>query len=99
MPRYLAETFLARGAAGRRALLDSEARRAATELTNLGTSIRFRGSIHVPSDELCFLSFEAPNAADVRKALQRVGLEPLRVVEAVHSRAHRTATERNDKER
>ena len=51
-----------------------------------GTRVRFEGSTHVPEDELCFFTFEAPSGSVAALAAQRAGLEPLRVVEAVSSR-------------
>jgi beta-glucosidase-like glycosyl hydrolase len=85
MPSYLVETFLARGAAGERQARERRASAAADELTREGTSVRFAGSIHVPEDEMCFFTFEAPSGRDAALVAQRAGLEPLRVVEAVPS--------------
>lgn len=85
MPSYLVETFLARGAAGERLAREGRASSAAEALTRQGTRVRFDGSIHVPEDELCFFSFEAPSGRDAALVAQRAGLEPLRVVEAVSS--------------
>ena len=85
MPSYLIETFLARGAAGERQLREGRARSAAEALTRQGTRVRFGGSIHVPDDEICFFTFEAPSGRDATLAAQRAGLEALRVVEAVSS--------------
>lgn len=83
MPSYLVETFLARGAAGERHARDGRATSAAEALTREGTSVRFGGSIHVPEDEICFFTFEAPSGREAAIVAQRAGLEPLRVVEAV----------------
>jgi hypothetical protein len=85
MPSYLVETFLARGAAGERQVREARARSAAEALTRAGTRVRFRGSIHVPEDEICFFAFDAPSGRDVALVAQRAGLEPLRVVRAVSS--------------
>jgi hypothetical protein len=83
MPSFLVETFLAQGAAGERHERDRRAGAAAAALTREGTSVRFRGSIHVPEDELCFFAFEADTGSDVALAAHRAGLAPLRVVRAV----------------
>jgi hypothetical protein len=83
MPSYLVETFLARGAAGERQARERRASSAAETLTREGTRVRFGGSIHVPEDELCFFTFEAPSGREAALVAQRAGLEPLRVVEAV----------------
>lgn len=86
MPSYLVETFLARGAAGERQARDQRASSAADTLTREGTRVRFAGSVHVPEDELCFFTFEAPSGREAVLVAQRAGLEPLRVVEAVPSK-------------
>jgi hypothetical protein len=86
MPSYLVETFLARGASGERHAREDRARSAAEALTREGTRVRFDGLIHVPDDEICFLTFEAPSDREVALVAQLAGLEPLRVVEAISSR-------------
>jgi hypothetical protein len=86
VPSYLVETFLARGSAGERAVRERRARSSAEELKRERTRVRFEGSIHVPEDELCFFTFEAPSSRAATLVAQRAGLEPLRVVEAVSSR-------------
>ena len=48
MPKYLVETFLARGAAGERQARERRASSAAEALTREGTRVGFGGSIHVP---------------------------------------------------
>jgi hypothetical protein len=83
MPSYLVETFVARGDAGARAARERRARAAAAVLTQDGTEIRFKSSIHVPEDEVCFFVFDAPSGRDAALAAQRAGLDPFRVVEAV----------------
>lgn len=85
MPRYLVETFLARGAAGERQARDRRARSAAEAMTREGTSVCFEGSIHVPEDEVCLFTFAAPSGRVVALVAQRAELEPLRVVEAIPS--------------
>lgn len=85
MPSYPVETFLARGAAGERRARDERASLAAKALTREGTRVRFAGSIHVPEDEICFVTFEAPSGTDAARAAQRAGLDPLRVVEGISS--------------
>ena len=86
MPSYLVETYLARGSAGERAARERRARSVAEELTREGTHVSFGGSTHVPEDELCFFTFEAPSSRVASVAAHRAGLEPLRVVEAVSFR-------------
>ena len=85
MPSYLVETFLARGAAGERQTRERRARSAAEEMTRKGTRVVFERSIHVPEDEICFFTFEAPSGREAALVAQLAGLEPLRVVEAISS--------------
>ncbi len=85
MPSYLVETFLARGAAGEREAREHRARSAAEDMTHEGTRVCFDRSIHVPEDEICFFTFEAPSGREAALVAQRAGLEPLRVVEAILS--------------
>ena len=80
MPSYLVETFLARGAANERAQRERRAGEAAEALTREGTRVRFGGSIHVPDDEICFFSFEAPSGHAATLVAERAGLIPFRVV-------------------
>lgn len=80
MPSFLVETFLARGAASERFRLEGRASQAAEALTREGTSVRFGGSIHVPDEEICFFSFEAPSDRAAALVAERAGLEPFRVV-------------------
>jgi hypothetical protein len=83
MPSYLVESLLPRGAAGERLARERRAAEAAAELTRTGTRVEFRGSIHVPEDEICFFAFEAETGSDVAMAAHRAGLAPIRVVRAV----------------
>jgi hypothetical protein len=86
MPSYLVETFLPRGAAGERQARELRASSAAETVSREGTQVHFEGSIHVPEDEICYFTFEAPSGREAALVAQRAGLEPLRVVEAVPSR-------------
>jgi len=47
--------------------------------------VRFKHSIHVPEDEICFYIFDAPSGREAALAAQRACLDPIRVVEAVSS--------------
>jgi hypothetical protein len=90
VPNYLVETYLARSAGDARRAHELQSRLAAAALTRAGTRVRFHGSIHVPEDETCFFTFEAPSAVEAALAARRAGLEPLRVVEAISSQKERT---------
>jgi hypothetical protein len=85
MPSYLVETFLARGAAGERQARERRACSAAEAMAREGTRVGFEGSIHVPEDEICFFTFEAPSGREAALVAQRAELEPLRVIEAIQS--------------
>jgi hypothetical protein len=85
VPSYLVETFLPRGVAAGRAASERRARSAAVELTLGTTRVRFDRSIYVPEDEMCFFVFDAPSGREAALAVQRAGLDPIRVVEAVSS--------------
>ena len=86
MPRYLVETYLARGEAGGRLSGERRARSAVAELRCRGRRVRFDQSIHIPEDETCFYVFEAQSAADVVEVAEQAALDAVRVVEAVTSR-------------
>ena len=85
MPSYLVETYLARGDAGERAARERRARSAAEELVREGSRVRFDRCIHVPEDEICFFTFDAPTARAAALAAERAGLDPFRIVEAISS--------------
>jgi hypothetical protein len=59
------------------------AREAAERLTVEGRRIRFVRSTFVPSDEFCFLTFEAESAAVVGEMAERAEIEFERIVEAI----------------
>lgn len=80
MPSFLVETFLARDSAEERLERDRRASEAAEALTREGTSVRFGQSIHVPDDEICFFTFEAPSGQAAALVAERAGLDPYRVV-------------------
>jgi Protein of unknown function (DUF4242) len=74
MKEYLVELYVScaeRDGVGRRA---ERAQRAALELTEAGTPVRFVRSIFVPTDETCLLLFEAPSIDVVREAARRAEL-------------------------
>lgn len=83
MPSYIVETFLARTATAERRAREERASSAANAATRDGTQVRFLGSVHVPDDEICFFTFEAPSASVVAIVAMRAELEPSRVVEAI----------------
>ena len=85
MPRYLVETYLARGHARELVERNRHARSAVEELTRESRCVSFERSIYVPEDELCFFIFEAPSRREAALVAQRAELDPIRIVEAVAS--------------
>jgi hypothetical protein len=83
MGRYLAELYLAKGAASEVASATARARAAAAAAEDEDSPIRCLRSIFVPEDETWFLLYDGPTAAAVRRAVDRAGLTCARVVEAV----------------
>ena len=81
MTEFLVEVYLARGNGVEATALD--ARRAAQELTDKGTPVRYLSSIFVPEDETCFFLYEAATAEAVREAARRASLAFERISEAV----------------
>jgi Protein of unknown function (DUF4242) len=82
MPRYLVELYLPTGRAGDLRAATARARAAAEERSG----VQCLRSIFVPEDETWFLLYEAPSAAEVRRAVERASLPLARVVEAVAPR-------------
>jgi len=85
MPSYLVETYLAHARAGERAARERRALAAAEELASGHPGVRFRRSIYVPDDEICFFVFDAPSGHEAARVARSAGLEPVRVVEAITS--------------
>jgi hypothetical protein len=86
VPCYLVETYLGRGNARERLVLE---RRVRTTLAARGTDrtpVRLERSIHIPDDELCFYVFEAASAEEAALVAETAGLDTLRIVEAISSR-------------
>jgi hypothetical protein len=63
--------------------VEARARRAAAQLAEAGTEVRYLHAIFVPADETCFHLFEAASADAVRAASERAGLSAQRIVEAI----------------
>jgi hypothetical protein len=83
VPSYLVEAYVPRTHAGMLAQAVIRAREAAERLAVEGRRIRFVRSTFVPSDELCFLTFEAESAAVVGEMAERAEIEFERIVEAI----------------
>lgn len=59
------------------------ARRAAVQLTEEGTPVRYLRSLFVPDEETCFFLYEAACAEDVCTAARRAHIQFESVVEAI----------------
>jgi hypothetical protein len=91
---FLAERYVSSANAELAHLDAARASAASREPTESGESIRYLGSTLIPSDETCFVLFEAPSAEEVRRLLDRASLPYDRIVEAVRI----GADERNEPE-
>lgn len=80
--QYLAEFYVA-GVRSDLAEIAAQARTAADQLANEGTSVRFLGAIFLPEDESFFAFYEAGSAAAVVEAGKRAELPFDRVREAL----------------
>ena len=83
MPSYLVEHYLPHSRSCELPETAARVREAAQALTAEGAQVRYLRSTFVPSDELCLHVFEADSVDWVSEAIQRAGIEPDRVVEAV----------------
>ena len=83
MPSYVVETYVPRGRDAELAATAGRARDAALRLAAEGRRIRFLRSTFLPTDELCFLVFEAESPSVVGEATERAAIEFERIIEAV----------------
>jgi hypothetical protein len=82
MRSYIVETYVPRGR-GAEVATARRAREAARALAAAGRQIRFLRSTFLPSDELCFLVFEAESKTVVSEAAARAAIEFERIIDAV----------------
>jgi hypothetical protein len=80
---YLVEFYVPRTGTAVVELGAEDARFAAEQLTQEGTSVRYLRSIFVPEDETCFFLYEAASVDAVQKAASRAALAYERISEAV----------------
>ncbi|HEY1776661.1 MAG TPA: nickel-binding protein [Solirubrobacteraceae bacterium] len=83
MPEYLLEFYARHDDAGAAADEGESARAAAEELTRQGTAVHYQRLIFVPTEETCFVLFEAESAEAVRAAATLAAL-PCGRISAVH---------------
>jgi hypothetical protein len=87
MPEYLLEHYVSRDDPNVAQDGGEACRAAAEELTRQGTPVYYRHSIFVPSDETCFILFEAESADAVRDVARIAALPCERVSAAFTQRA------------
>jgi hypothetical protein len=85
--RFLVEAYTAADSAVDD--VEDHARRAAAQLTEAGTSVRFVRPIFVPADETCFYLLDAPSADAAAAAIERAGVSPQRVTEVARAYTQR----------
>ncbi len=95
VPRYLVETYLDRTQLTERTARDAHARMAADALIQAGLAVSFDHSLYLSEDEICFYVFDALSATDAAFAARSAGLDPIRVVEAIETRAVKTNRRRS----
>ena len=83
MASYVVETYVPRGNGAELAATAERAREAALMLAAEGRRIRFLRSTFLPTDELCFLVFDADSLGVVGEATARAEIEFERIIEAV----------------
>ena len=83
MRSYVVETFVPRAHGSELAATTERAREAALSLAAQGRRIRFLRSTFLPTDELCFLVFEAESQSVVDEATELAAIEFERIVEAI----------------
>jgi len=83
MTEYLVETYASQEIAKAGVLRVEDVARAADEVSQPGTEVRFLRAIFVPGDETCFYLYESSSAGAVREAAARARLPLERITEAV----------------
>ncbi len=80
MTRFLVEAYTP--ATVRIAEVEARARRAADDLAEAGTDVRFVRAIFVPEDELCMYLLDAASVEAASVLVREAGISPDRIVEA-----------------
>jgi len=83
MSEFLIETYLSREPANAVAVQMQDVARAAAQVSQQSTEVRFLRAIFVPEEETCFYLYESSSADAVREAATRARLPLERVAEAV----------------
>ena len=83
MQSYVVEAYVPSRRGVEVAVASQRAREAAVMLASEGKQIRFVRSTFLPTDEVCFLVFEAESAALVGEVTERAAIDFERIIEAV----------------
>ena len=83
MPSYVVEAYVPSRRSRELPDAAERAREAAVMLAAEGKGIRFVRSTFLPTDEVCFLVFEADSAALVGEVTERAAIDFERIIEAV----------------
>jgi len=81
MTRFLVEAYTP--ATTGIAAVEARARRAADDLAQAGNDVQYVRAIFVPADELCLHLLDAASVEVAHDLVQRAGISPDRIVEAV----------------
>jgi len=90
MAEFLIETYASRETANAVATQVQEITRAAEQVSEQGTEVRFLLAIFVPEEESCFYLYQSPSADAVREAATRARLPSHSITKAISIGAHRT---------
>jgi hypothetical protein len=73
MKEYMVELYMSRADSGAVEHATQLTKRAAAQMTRLGTPVRFLRSLYVAEDETCFFLYAAESEAAVRQAALAAG--------------------------
>jgi hypothetical protein len=83
MAEFLVETYAPRETANAVVAYVEDVARAADQMSEQGTEVRFLRAIFAPEEETCFYHYESPSADAVREAATRARLPLERITEAM----------------
>ena len=83
MSEFLVETYASRETANDVVERVADVARAADQVSQPGTGVRFLRAIFLPEEETCFYLYESPSADAVREAATRARLHFAQITEAI----------------
>jgi hypothetical protein len=95
MAEFLIETYLSGETADAGVALVDDVARAADQVSQPGSEVRFVRAFFLPEEETCFYLYESSSADAVREAAARARLPFERITEAVSITARARAAIRN----